>query len=85
MTIKHTEHCSPCCGIVFMNALQFRVIVEGHQIDSSPGCISELGDSLAGVSVDDTIWSNSQIQNCLHLILGGGGGGGDLSCQKPLS
>ena len=63
-----------------MNALQFRAIVEGHQIDSSPGCISELGDSLAGVGVDDTIWSNPQVQNCLNLILGGGDKS-NLSCK----
>ena len=54
---------------MLVNFVQFRHVVKGHQINSFPGSILNVGGLLTGVGVDDAMRSYAQTQDRLDLIL----------------
>ena len=60
---------SPSIREVFLGLVQLQLVVEGHEAYPLLGSITEVRGLLAGVGVDDAIWTHTEVQDGLDLIL----------------
>ena len=60
----------PGCWKVSLHFVELKFVIKGHQLDTFLGCVLDVGDLLAGVSIDDPLGGHPQPKDGPDLILG---------------
>ena len=70
-TVTHVIHIhhTPSSWKVSLHFVELQFIVKGHQPNTLLGCILDVGDLLAGVSIDDPLGGHPQTKDSPDLVL----------------